>query len=499
MASMIRSSGKLRWLRRAAALTSILAAVAILGHDPGAAQDGRVATLLTIQGPIGPAVADYVRRGIDKSVDRGAAVIILQMDTPGGLDTSMREIIQDVLASPVPVIGYVGPSGARAASAGTYILYAAHVAAMAPGTNLGAATPVQLGGGAPKPDESADEDEKTGKDAEDGESDKDAKDKDEATDTAKDESDKSDESAPHGKPGMEEKVINDAVAYIRSLAQLRGRNIDWAEKAITEAASLSAEDALAEDVIDLIATDIDDLLEKVDGREVQAGAATWTLETDGLAVEAIERDWRTEFLEIITNPTIAYMLLFTIGIPALLLEFYTGTLAAGVVGAICILLGLYGLHLLPLNYAGLALILLGVALITAEAFVPSVGVLGLGGVASFVVGSVMLIDTDVPGYGISPLAIGAMAVVGGGFMLLIVFMLIQSRGRPVVSGVEVMLGAEATVLDWSGDAGRVRIHGEAWQARSGDGEFSPGAHVRVVAIDGLVLVIEPIMLTEQAN
>lgn len=487
-------------LRSSLAFAAVCLGVVLwLASSAGLGQSKNVA-LLTIKGPIGPAVSDYVRRGLEKAREQGAVAVILQMDTPGGLDTSMREIIQDILGSPVPVIGYVGPSGARAASAGTYILYASHVAAMAPATNLGAATPVAIGGGSPfKP--SKDEKDKEGeetegdetenknsKDSKTSEDEPDAEDKDEDTAESEKADDETDEAKGH--PGLPEKAINDAIAYIRSLAQKRGRNEDWAVKAVSEAASLSAEDALEQNVIDLIADDPEDLLAKADGRTVDVAGDERELEVASLEIVEIEPDWRSKLLGVITNPTVAYMLLFTIGVPALLIEFYTGTAIAGVVGAICIILGLYGLHVLPIDYAGLGLIVLGLALLVAETLVPSFGVLGMGGMVAFVAGSIMLIDTDVPGFGISPYAIGAIAAVGGGLMLVTVTMLVRIRAQPIVSGAEQMLGSPGSVVSWSGDGGEVRTHGEIWRARAA-AALEPGARVRVTSIDGLTLMVEP--------
>jgi membrane-bound serine protease (ClpP class) len=479
---------------RAFALAAAALAVGMLAAGSGQSQGEGHAARLIVDGPIGPAVADYIHRGLDKAVEGGATVVILQMDTPGGLDTSMRAIIKDILAAPVPVIGYVGPSGARAASAGTYMLYASHLAAMAPATNLGAATPVQIGGGeSGAPDEPEDEDSEKEKPAEE---EKDAGDE-EAGDDSEEKQEKAEDDKPKpGKPGMEDKMLNDAVAYIKSLAQKRGRNADWAEKAVTEAASLSAEDALEQGVIDFIAETPEEILEKADGRTVDVAGVDRTLETKGLSVVELAPDWRSEFLGVITNPTVAYLLLFTIGVPALMIEFYTGTLVAGVIGAICIVLGLYGLHVLPINYAGAGLILLGIALIIGEVFMPSFGALGIGGIVSFVIGSVMLIETDVPGFGISPWAIGGVAAVAGGMMLLILTLLLRSRSRPVVSGRESMIGSTGTVVDWADGTGRVRIQGEIWQARSADGGFEAGAQVVVGEIDGLTLVVGPESVVE---
>lgn len=471
--------------------------------DGGRAQDRGHAALLTVNGPIGPAVADYLHRGLEHAAEDGAVVVILQMDTPGGLDTSMREIIRDILASPVPVIGFVGPSGSRAASAGTYMLYATHLAAMAPATNLGAATPVQIGGGSPLAPAGDDEDTDKDKDKDKGpkpgkgSGKQDESDSESAAEDEEAAADEADQPAKAGKPGLEDKALNDAVAYIRSLAQKRGRNVEWAEKAVTEAASLSAEDALEQGVIDLIAENVDDLLAKADGRTVDLNGDERTLETADLEIVAIEPDWRTELLEVITNPTVAYLLL-TIGVQALLIEFYAGTIIAGVVGAICIILGLYGLHVLPVDYAGVSLIILGLALLLSEAFLPSFGVLGIGGLIAFVAGSIMLIKTDVPGYGVSPWLIGSIAAAGGSFILLIIVLFSRARSRPVVSGREAMLDHLATVVEWAENEGRVRIQGEIWKAEA-TGPVQPGASVRVKEIRGLTLVVEPAPAAAEGN
>jgi membrane-bound serine protease (ClpP class) len=447
-----------------------LAAMSIL-YGAGAATEAsaRTALLLEVDGPIGPATSEYIEQGLNKAVAENAALVVIRMDTPGGLDTSMRAIIKNIIASPVPVATFV-PSGGRAASAGTYILFASHVAAMAPGTNLGSATPVRIGGPGPLP-------------VPDGEGAKDKKDKKEGKDKEKAEPAKP-------KPGMEEKVLNDAVAYIRSLARLHGRNEEWAARAVTEAASLPAAEAEKQGVIDLVVRDVDDLIAKIDARPVAVLGKKQSLDTKELALVRFAPDWRIEFLSIITNPNVAYILLM-IGVYGLILEFYApGTLVPGVIGGISLLLGLYALQLLPVNYAGLALTLLGIALIVAETLVPSFGVLGFGGIVAFVIGSVILFDTDAPGYGVSWWLIGAVAGMGSGLMLMTVLMLARSRRRAVVSGPEEMVGSRGTVVDWSGGAGNVRVHSELWRARSRS-PLEPGQPVRVVQVDGLTLNVEP--------
>lgn len=429
-------------------------------------------SLLTIDEIIGPATDDYVERAFETAASRQSQLIIIRMDTPGGLDTAMRGIIKNISNSRIPVVSYVAPSGARAASAGTYILYASHIAAMAPGTNVGAATPVRIGG-IPSPDKL---DKGKGKQQAPA-------------------SDSNDEA-------MKNKVINDAVAYIQSLAQLRGRNQDWAEKAVRQAASLTASEALALNVIDISASSMSDLLMQLDGREVQVLGQTQVLHTTGLVIDEIAPDWRNRLLSIITNPNIAYILML-IGIYGLILEFSNpGAIVPGTIGAISLLLALYAFQLLPISYAGMGLILLGVALMVAEAYQPSFGVLGLGGICSFVIGSIILMDTDAAGFGIDISVIIIFSITSALVFIVAIGMALKARRRPVVSGLEELVGGVASVLgDFEGQ-GRVMIHSESWNALS-EAPLRKGQQVKVTELDGLTLRVEPlnhpIEASEQEN
>ncbi len=430
------------------------------------AEQSKQAFVIEINGVIGPATADYFERSFEKANRADTAFILLKMDTPGGLDLSMRSIIKTILASPIPVVSYVTPSGARAASAGTYILYASHVAAMSPATNLGAATPVQVMPSAPLPEKGKTPMKK-------GE---------EATDSPPPE--------VKAEDAMTKKIINDAVAYITSLAELRGRNAAWAEQAVREAASLPAEQALKENVIDIVASSQVDLFKQLDGRKVRVLGEERTLTTTGLIVTEILPDWRNQLLEVITNPNIAYILML-VGIYGLIFEFSNpGAILPGTVGSICLLLALFSFQVLPINYAGLSLIILGIGLMTAEAFQPSFGVLGFGGVISFVSGSVILIDTDVPGYGIDIGVIAGFTVATTAFFILALGLVFKARRHPIVSGEEQMLGITCVAIEDFDQRGRVMAHSEVWNATTSR-PIKKGDTAQVQAIDGLILNITP--------
>jgi membrane-bound serine protease (ClpP class) len=422
----------------------------------GASAAPKTAYLLQIDGAIGPASASYIDHGLNRARDAGAHLIIIEMDTPGGLSTSMREIIKDLLASTVPVVTYVHPSGARAASAGTYILYASHVAAMTPGTNLGAATPIQIGGmpGAPGEDKEKGEDAKAAKSA------------------------------------AENKAVNDAVAFIRSLAEMRGRNADWAEKAVREAASLPADAALKQGVVDIVAPDVTALLRQINGRKVTINGAEYRIDTTGIALTRVEPSWTNRLLATITDPNVA-LILMMIGIYGLIFEFMNpGALVPGTVGAISLIVALYALAALPVDMAGLALVLLGVALMAGEAFLPSFGVMGIGGLVSFLLGAAILFDTDVPEFQVDWSVMAALGVFSLAFLILAGRLALSSQRRRVVTGQEEIVGCKGTVLDWNGSEGHVFVRSERWNA-AGPPNLEQGAAVVVDALNGLQLTVSP--------
>ena len=429
----------------------LLLLLLLLGITPGGQAAPGAVWVLGIDDAIGPASADYLVRSLDQAQAQGAQLVVIRMDTPGGLDSAMRQMIKAILASPVPITTYVAPSGARAASAGTYILYASHVAAMAPGTNLGAATPVQIGGppGAPKDDKTKGSDDET----------------------------------------LSRKQVNDAAAYIRGLAQLRGRNADWAEKAVREAVSLPASEALRLNVIDQVADDLPSLLRKLDGKTLEAAGQPHQLQTAGASLVEHLPDWRTRVLAVITNPSVA-LILIMVGVYGLLFEFMSpGSTVGGVVGGICLLLALYALQLLPVSFAGVALILLGIAFMIAEAFLPSFGVVGFGGIVAFVVGALILIDTDAPGFGIPLALIGTLAVLSALLIGGVLGMALKARQRALVSGDAGLVGSLVTVTQvMAGNPfrGVVLAQGEEWQVQCAT-PLQAGQNVRVTARHGVML------------
>jgi membrane-bound serine protease (ClpP class) len=453
-----------RTLQAIAALLALsfllLPAVARLQTAISSPQD--TIRVFAIDGAIGPATSDYLREELKQAADEGVYMAILTMDTPGGLDNAMRDIIQAILESEIPVATYVYPQGSRAASAGTYILYASHVAAMAPATNLGSATPVQIGMPSLPNANPVEEDDSTEEPA-----------------------------GAAGSTAMERKIINDAIAYIKGLAELHGRNVEWAESAVADAANLPSSEALEMNVIDIVAEDIADLLVQMDGREVTVAGETMVLATSGKTVVVDTPGWRTEFLKVITNPNLI-LLLGMLGAYGLIIEFYNpGFGFAGITGAICLFLAAYGLQLLPINYAGLGLILFGLILIISEAFIPSFGILGLGGIISFVIGSIILIDTDMGVYTVSISMISAFILATAGLLIFTLRIFMKVQKQAAVSGIEMFVGLTGETMGNFDQTGMVKVDGELWQAVT-DTPLETGDKVRVEEVNGLQLVVRKI-------
>jgi membrane-bound serine protease (ClpP class) len=449
-----------RWGRLRECVIGLLAGIVLTAMlFPPGARAASQAIVLDINGAIGPAMADYVARGLRSARQSEAGVVVLRMNTPGGLDSSMREIIAAILASPVPVVTYVAPEGARAASAGTYIAYASSAAAMAPGTNIGAATPIQLGGSSFFPGGSPQRPSDEGRS------------KDNAVE-----------------PGdtLSRKMVNDAAAYIHGLAELHGRNAEWADDAVRKAASLSASDALRLHVIDAIADSVPDLLRQIDGRSVWVAGKTGRLMTAGLDIVSVPPDWRTELLGVITDPNVAFVLML-LGVYGLLFEFLNpGAVAPGVIGGLSLLIALYALNLLPVNYAGAALVLLGIVLMVVEAHIGSLGLIGIAGVVAFVIGAILMF----PGKALSLTVVAAAAAASVLFFLVVLATVLRTRRRAVVTGAEALIGAEGEVVSWLDAEGRVRVLGEIWRARS-SAPLAPGTRVKVIDREGLTVVVDP--------
>lgn len=428
------------------------------GAPDAPAPDGEgVIIRLTLEGAVGPAMDNYVRRALNTAKEKDAAAVVMSLDTPGGIMTSMRAIVRSMMETPFPVIVYVAPEGARASSAGTFIVYASHIAAMAPGTHIGAATPVAFGSAPSLPEEH---------DPENAE-------------------------APESNDAMERKIMSDTVAFLRALAERRERNVEWAEQAVREGASLTASEALQKGVINVVADDWPALLETVDGMRVTIDdGEEIVLSMHDHKVMRVDPDWRTRLLYILTNPNVAYVLML-VGIYGLMMELANpGELVPGITGSICLILALFAFHLLPVNYAGMALIIVGLGLMTGEAFVPSFGALGIGGGIAFLFGSIILLDTDVPGLALHRWLIAAFTLLSAFFFIVVFSMMWKAWRRPVVSGRESMQGAHAVALEDFEAKGRVRLQGESWAARTRE-PVRKGQTVRVTKVEDLQLVVEP--------
>jgi membrane-bound serine protease (ClpP class) len=425
-------------------------------------REARLVLVSTIKGAIGPATSKQIADAIAKAEERNAEALVLRIDTPGGLVTSTRDIVSAILASDIPVAGYVWPSGGHAASAGTFIIYATGVAAMAPGTNIGAATPVMMGGGGMPGTPQQPPARPGGSETE--------------------------PASPSNEEALSKKATNDAAALIKSLAETHGRNAGWAEEAVREGSSLSANEALEQDVVEIVASDIDSLLAQMDGREVVTASGTRTLATAGATVEHVDPGFMVELLALISNPNVAFLLMM-IGVYGIIFELSNpGTIGPGILGAICLLLGLYALNQLPLDYAGVALIVLGLTLMAVEAFTPTFGVAGFGGLIAFILGASMLVDSENPDFQISWWTIAGTAIASAAVLILLLGYTLRAMRRPVATGAEEMTGAEARVLEWAQGEGYVHIHGERWHAR-GPAELAPQSTVRVERLDGLTLIV----------
>lgn len=412
---------------------------------------------LTIDGPIGPATSDYLSRTMEKAQDNDARLIILELDTPGGLLSTTRDIVRTILDSEIPVVVYVSPQGARAASAGTFILYASHVAAMHSSAHVGAATPVQMQG-----DNIGDGDE-------------------DSSSTA-----------------MERKVTNDAIAYLRNLAERHGRNADWAEEAIRNASTLTAREALEQNVIEIVSNSLADLLAQIDGREVVMSDGTLIIASSDLSIQTYEQDWRNRILSVLTNPQLAYLLLL-VGIYGIIFELASpGSLFPGITGAICLLLAAFSLQILPINIVGILLIGLGAILLVMEMFIPSFSIIGVGGVIALMAGSLLLFDGSVPGMELSMSLIAAVGLVALASTLFISLVMVRSAWRSKKPSDRNVVGEEGKVVENLAPEGFIRLGNEIWPACArSPRQITFGKPVRVVAQEGTLAYVEEIKKTEQ--
>lgn len=440
------------------------------------------AKLLVLDGSVNPGTAHYLVSNIQSAPEQGYDLIIIQMNTPGGLDLAMRDIIRAILLSEIPVATYVYPPGSRAASAGTYILYASHISSMAPATNLGAATPVSIGG-MPNPS-SPDKKEKE------------ASNKD--SDAEGDRGENKESPQASNQNAMHKKIINDAEAYLRSLATYHGRNIDWVKNAVREGESLTSKEALEIGVIDLIAHNPQQLLSQSDQRQVRLPSGQQALDTQGMTITTVEPSWKMQLLSIISDPNIAYILLL-FGIYGLIFEGYNpGTFVPGVIGAICLLLAFYALQILPVNYVAASLLVLGIALLVVEAFAPSFGILGVGGIVAFLFGSFLLFNEPETGIAVAIPILIAVTIVSVVLLSFVLSLAIRAKQQPVVSGREELLQEIGIVReDFSGE-GWIHICGETWKAHS-DQPLKAGQQVTVIAVNDLDLNVVPLAEVQDLN
>ncbi|MCP4723441.1 MAG: nodulation protein NfeD [bacterium] len=423
---------------------SLLFLILIFCGYTGSFAQGRVVKLITVQSAITPVSAEFIIKAIRAAEDDEAECLVIQLDTPGGLMTSTRQINKEILGAYVPVVLYVAPDGAQSGSAGVFITYAAHIAAMAPGTNIGAAHPVNLGGA--------------------------------GMDTSS---------------VMEEKITNDAAAWIRSLAQMRGRNEEWAEDAVRNSVSVTSEEALELNVIDYIAKDLDELLEIIDGKEIEDNSGTKVLRTSNARIENIELGLRLKILGIIVDPNIAYILML-LGMSGIMLELYNpGSIFPGVIGGISLILAFYAMQALPVNYAGLMLIILAVILFILEIKIVSYGVLSIGGVISMTIGSLMLFDSPLPFLRVSLMVIIPAVVITTLFFLVAIGLAVKAQRKKPTTGKEGLAGEKGTAQTDLDPEGQVLIHGELWRAKSSD-EIRKGDMVEVISVSKLEVLVKKI-------